>query len=90
MGNSWVKEVAFKRKELLEKDVVFKQKFYYAKNAHYETATLGEIQLFPSNTLMKELYNDYQAMRNMIYGKIPEFEEITVYLQKLQDEIHTL
>ena len=40
MGNSWVKERAFKRKELLEKDVAFKQKFYYAKGAHYETATL--------------------------------------------------
>ena len=28
MGNSWVKESAFKRKELLEKDIAFKQKFY--------------------------------------------------------------
>jgi hypothetical protein len=26
----------------------------------------------------------------MIYGKIPEFEEIITYLQKLQDEIHSL
>lgn len=29
LGNSWVKESAFARKELLEKDVAFKQKFYY-------------------------------------------------------------
>jgi hypothetical protein len=90
MGNSWVKEAAFRRKELLEKDVVFKQKFYYAKSAHYETATLGSIQLIPNDRLLKELSNDYQAMRNMIYGKIPEFEEIITYLQKLQDEIHSL
>jgi hypothetical protein len=90
MGNSWVKEAAFKRKELLEKDVVFKQKFYYAKSAHYETATLGCIQLLPGDGLMKELSDDYQAMRNMIYGKIPEFEEITTYLEKLQNEIHAL
>jgi hypothetical protein len=76
MGNSWVKEAAFRRKELLEKDVVFKQKFYYAKSAHYETATLRSIQLIPDERLRKELSNDYQAMRNMIYGKIPEFEEI--------------
>jgi hypothetical protein len=39
---------------------------------------------------MKELSDDYQAMRNMIYGKIPEFEEITTYLGKLQNEIHAL
>jgi hypothetical protein len=90
MGNSWVKEAAFKRKELLEKDVVFKQKFYYAKSAHYETATLKGIQLLPGYRLMKELSDDYQAMCNMIYGKIPKFEEIITYLEKLQDEIHTL
>ena len=43
MTNSSVKAHAFARKELLEKDVIFKQKFYYAKSAHYETATLKDI-----------------------------------------------
>lgn len=32
----------------------------------------------------------YQAMRNMIYGNIPEFEDILVLLEKLQEEIHGL
>ena len=90
MGNSWVKERAFKRKELLEKDVVFKQKFYYAKGAHYETATLETIMLVPGERIHKELEDDYQAMRNMIYGNIPEFEEILEFLEKLQEEIHGL
>jgi hypothetical protein len=90
MGNSWVKEAAFKRKELLEKDVVFKQKFYYAKNAHYETATLTNIQLIPDERLLKELSNDYQAMQNMIYGEMPEFGKIITYLKNLQEEIHAL
>lgn len=63
MGNSWVKERAFKRKELLEKDVAFKQKFYYAKGAHYETATLENIMLLPGARIHKELEDDYQAMR---------------------------
>lgn len=49
LGNSWVKESAFARKELLEKDVAFKQKFYYTKSAHYETATLNSIELMPSD-----------------------------------------
>ena len=90
MGNSWVKERAFKRKELLEKDVAFKQKFYYAKGAHYETATLENIMLVPGERINKELEDDYQAMRNMIYGNIPEFEEILEFLEKLQEEIHGL
>ena len=90
LGNSWVKESAFKRKELLEKDVAFKQKFYYAKGAHYETATLSSIELLPRKTILNALQEDYQAMKNMIYGNIPEFEEILEFLEKLQEEIHRL
>ncbi len=90
MSNSWVKESAFKRRELLEKDVAFKQKFYYAKSAHYETATLKTIMLVPGGCLHKELQEDYQAMRNMIYGNIPEFDEILEFLKKLEKEVHRL
>lgn len=90
MGNSYVKELAFNRKELLEKDVAFKQKFYYAKSAHYETATLKEIRLVPPNWLMKPLENDYTAMKNMIYGEMPDFEKLIEYLGHLQEEIHDI
>lgn len=90
LGNSWVKENAFGRKELLEKDVAFKQKFYYAKGAHYETATLNSIELLPNESIKKELVDDYEAMRNMIYGNIPSFDEILLFLRELQDEVHKL
>ena len=90
MGNSWVKERAFDRKELLEKDVAFKQKFYYAKGAHYEAATWSSIELLPKEEVLNALKEDYQAMRNMIYGNIPEFKDILVFLEKLQEEIHGL
>ena len=90
MGNSWVKNKAFEKKELLEKDVIFKQKFYYAKNANYETATLASIKLIPKPETMTALVKDYDAMKNMIYGSIPEFNIIIEYLEELQDEIHSL
>ncbi len=90
MGNSWVKEKAFERKELLEKDIIFKQKFYYAKSAHYETATLDNIMLLPNEYTMPAIIKDYDAMRNMIYGKIPELEDIIKYLSQLESEIHSL
>jgi len=90
MGNSWVKESAFQRKELLERDVAFKQKFYYSRNAHYETASLKTIELLPEGAILSELEKDYRAMRGMIYGDVPEFDEILKYLAKLQDEIHGL
>ena len=90
MANSPVKESAFARKELLEKDIVFKQKFYYAKSAHYESATLSEISLIPAEHILDALRSDYAAMRNMIYGDYPTFEEILDCLKKLEEEVHKL
>ena len=85
-----IKESAFARKELLEKDIVFKQKFYYAKSAHYETATLKSVQLIPAIHILENLRKDYAAMKNMIYGDYPEFDEIIDYLKVLENEIHSL
>lgn len=90
LGNSWIKESAFAKKDLLEKDVAFKQKFYYSKGAHYETATTANILLIPSVKIGKALSEDYKAMQNMIYGKAPEYEEMIGYLRSLQEEIHNL
>lgn len=90
MINSPVKEQAFARKELLEKDVIFKQKFYYAKSAHYETATLKEISLIPADHIMDAVKQDYAAMKNMIYGDYPGFETIIEQLKELEMEVHNL
>ena len=90
MANSPIKEKAFARKELLAKDIVFKQKFYYAKSVHYETATLRNISLIPSSHIMDDVKRDYIAMKNMIYGDYPEFEQIIECLKELEAEIHRL
>lgn len=90
MANSPVKDAAFARKELLEKDVVFKQKFYYAKAAHYDKATLSEISLVPANHIIDAVREDYAAMKNMIYGDYPDFDNVLECLKKLQKEVHEL
>lgn len=90
MANSAVKNKAFDRKDLLEKDVLFKQKFYYAKSSHYETATLENISLIPAKHILEAVKKDYDAMKNMIYGKYPSFEEILECLKQLESEIHQL
>ena len=46
--------------------------------------------LVPGERIHKVLKEDYQAMRNMIYGKMPEYEEIIEYLRKLEEEVHSL
>lgn len=90
MGHSEIKESAFERKGLLEKDIMFKQKFYYSKGAHYETATLADVMLIPGKKIINDLRSDYRSMENMIYGEVPTFEDILKYLYELQNEIHSL
>ena len=51
---------------------------------------MSSIELLPRKTVLNALQEDYQAMKNMIYGNIPEFEEILEFLEKLQEEIHEL
>ncbi len=90
MANSPIKEQAFARKELLEQDVVFKQKFYYARSAHYESATLSRISLLPAEHIMDAVRSDYAAMKNMIYGKYPGFDDILSCLKHLEEEVHSI
>lgn len=90
MSNNAVKEMAFKRKELLEQDVRFKLKFYYAKNASYETAHIGSIRLVPSARAIEDLNNDYEHMKDMIYGNKPPFDDIIESLMELENEINAL
>jgi predicted nucleotidyltransferase component of viral defense system len=90
MVNSPIKDAAFVRKDLLAKDVEFKKKFYYSQSAHYESATLEQISLVPADHIMDAVQADYAAMKNMIYGKYPSFEDIIICLEQLQEEIHRI
>lgn len=90
MSRSDVKDRAFDRKELLEQDVRFKLKFYYAKSASYETARIGTLRLVPSEEAIKDLSIDYDHMRDMIYGEKPTFNEIMDSIAKLEKEINGL
>lgn len=90
MVHSEVKQMAFAKKELLERDVLFKKKFYYAKTMPYDTLTLQQVQLVPEGRILEELKTDYEAMKNMIYGPKPAFDEIIECLKNLEKEIHQL
>ena len=85
-----LEDIAFSKKDLLERDVAFKEKFYYSKGAHYETATLKTVMLMPKSDIIDDLRKDYIAMGSIIYGKMPAFDEILEYLSQLEKEIHNL
>jgi hypothetical protein len=55
----------------LEQDIKFKLKFYYTKNASYETAHFGTLRLVPCADAIKDLSIDYEHMKDMIYGEKP-------------------
>ena len=90
MSRTGVKEKAFARKELLEQDIKFKIKFYYSKNASYETAKIGTMRLVPSTAAIKELSADYDHMKDMIYGEKPAFDEIMETIAQLEEDINRL
>jgi len=90
MSMSDVKEKAFERKDLLVQDIRFKKKFYYSKSASYETAKIGSLRLIPCESAIKDLKSDYEHMKLMIYGNVPEFDEIILQLSKLEEEINRI
>lgn len=90
LGNSNIKEEAFRRVDLLIRDVNFKQKFYYTKKASYDTAVPGSLRLVPGDDITNMLKSDYEHMKNMFYEQAPTFDEILISLQVLEEEINVL
>lgn len=90
MDKSPVKAAALADLDLLERVVRFKDRFYPAGPAHYELAKPGTLRLMPPEECISTLREDYEHMRNMIFGDQPGFEEIMECMERLQEEIrHT-
>lgn len=90
MDTSPVKAAAYGNLELLERVVRFKERFYPAGSAHYELAKPGTMRLLPPADGLSLLHEDYEHMKSMIFGEIPEFEEIMDCMERLEREINGL
>jgi len=88
MAQSAVKDVALADPELLASVVEFKQKFYPRGWARYDLAVPGTLRLVPDGHVLATVRADYAAMANMIFGDIPDLDELLVVLQQLEDEIN--
>lgn len=88
MSKTWTKQKALEDIFLLKKVVDFKMKFYPRGWAKYDEASSGAIRLVPPNYRIPELKSDYGAMREMLFGTIPSFEEILSELSCLESEIN--
>lgn len=88
MIHSDVKQRALDNLHLLVEVVEFKQRFYPRGWAKYEKAVPGSLKLIPADHVLDVVRKDYAAMRNMIFGEVPEMDEIMAALQQLQQEIN--
>lgn len=90
MEQSPVKEVAYADLALLRQVVAFKDRFYPAGSAHYDLAKPGTMRLMPPEDCRAALREDYDHMKNMIFGEKPEFDVILSAVQKMENEINSL
>ncbi len=76
------------RIDLLEEVVYFKKKYYPCAWASYDSAKPGSMKLVPVRERVKALKLDYQQMKTMIFGEVPEFDSLMEILQDLEDSIN--
>ena len=88
MAKSPVKSRALADPALLASVVAFKQRFYPRGWAKYDLAKPGTMVLMPEGHLLASARSDYRAMGNMIFGEVPDFEEILAVLKALQEDIN--
>jgi len=88
MAKSAVKERALADDNLLAQVVAFKDKFYRCPWARYDLARRGTIRLLPPEYNIAKLRNDYDHMRNMIFGDKPDFDVILDEISALEAEIN--
>jgi hypothetical protein len=74
----------------LERVVAFKVRFYPTNAARYDLAHPGAMRLMPPEDCVPVLEEDYEHMKNMIFGTQPSFEEIIDTIRRMEAEINTL
>lgn len=83
-----IREQALARTDLLAEVVRFKMQFYRCPWARYEEAVPGSLRLLPPEHHVLELKKDYLAMRTMLFGNVPHFDEIMARLAALEKAIN--
>ncbi len=88
MGHSPVKDEALTDFDLLAEVVEFKDKLYNCPWAKYKETLTGSLHLLPNDNNRNLLAQDYKAMQGMIFGNIPNWNEILNFLQELEEEVN--
>lgn len=79
---------AVDKREICERVVRWKSRFFGSKWAHYELAKPGTFRLIPPSARLAALGRDYEAMRDMYLSPPPSFDEILSKLTELEARIN--
>jgi hypothetical protein len=90
LAQSPVKEAAFSDLSLLSSVVASKERFYPRGWARYDLAKPGTMRLLPPEHIRSSLERDYREMQVMIYGEIPDFDDLQSQIKTLESEINAL
>ena len=90
MLDSEVEKEAVNDLDLLEDVVRFKKHFYRSSRARYDQAEIGTYKLIPNKDAIKKLSDDYDSMREMIFGDYPDFSLIIEKISDFQEKLNNL
>ncbi len=76
--------------QMLQEVIRFKQVYFAASWAHYETALPGTLRILPHDGLAKVLRDDYALMKEMFPVATFSFEEVLKKLETLQTRLNSL
>ncbi len=74
----------FNNKQLFDEVKAFKSKYYRTSWSRIEDCSLNNIVIVPKEDRLKELRDDYNNMKEMIFDNKPSFEEIIKGLSQLE------
>lgn len=80
---------ALKDLDLLKEVVRFKMRFYRCPWARYEDAKPGTLRLLPPKHHVDELRRDYRAMQGLLFGTVPDYDEIMTGIAALETSINS-
>lgn len=85
-----VRITALAKIQLLNDVALHKSRFFPAAWARYDLAGAKTLKLTPHDNLREKLRTDYRNMREMIFGEVPDFDDILDIIAALETQINDL
>ncbi len=83
-----ISQKAIQSKELLNRVVLHKSRFFPSSWANYDTAKRGTFKLLPKPEAIENLMKDYKAMEQMFFKTPPSFEDVLNTLREAEETLN--